>query len=64
MTPGIRVSHADLARLLQRVGYSPEVIAEIASQLPDPIDVDRDAQILERYHLTGGRLMELLGASP
>jgi hypothetical protein len=64
MTPGVRISHAELARVLQRVGYPPEAIAEIATQLPDPIDVDRDGHILERYNLTRGRLMELLGASP
>jgi hypothetical protein len=46
------------------VGYPPEVIDEIASQLADPIDVDRDSHILERYNLTRGRLMEVLGASP
>ena len=64
MTPGIRISHGEFAQLLQRVGYPPEVIEEIAAQLPDPIDVDRDAHVLGRYNLTRGRLMELLGASP
>ena len=64
MTPGIRISQAEFAQVLRRVGYAPEVIEEIATQLPDPIDVDRDAPILERYNLTSGRLMELLGASP
>jgi hypothetical protein len=64
MTPGVRISHAEFARVLRRVGYLPEVIEEITSQLADPIDVDRDSHILERYDLTRGRLMELLGASP
>jgi hypothetical protein len=64
MTPAIRISHAEFSRLLRRVGYPPEVIDEIASQLADPIDVDRDSHILERYNLTRGRLMEVLGASP
>jgi hypothetical protein len=50
--------------VLKRAGYPPEVIEEIAAQLADPIDVDRDAHILDRYNLTRGRLMEVMGASP
>ena len=50
--------------MLRRAGYSPEVIEEIAAQLADPIDVDRDAHILDRYDLKRGRLMEVMGASP
>jgi hypothetical protein len=64
MTPGVRISHAEFAGLLRRVGYPPEVIDEITAQLADPIDVDRDAQILNRYNLTRGRLMDAMGASP
>jgi hypothetical protein len=64
MTPGTRISHVEFARRLRRFGYPPEVIEEIAAQLEDPIDVDRDSQILERYNLTRGRLMEVMGASP
>ena len=62
--PGTRISHAEFARRLRRFGYPPEVIEEIAAQLEDPIDVDRDSQILERYNLTPGQLMEAMGASP
>ena len=64
MTPGTRISHAEFARRLQRFGYAPDVIEEITAQLEDPIDVDRDSQILDRYNLTRGRLMEVMGASP
>ena len=64
MTPGVRISHAEFAGLLRRVGYPPEVIDEITAQLADPIDVDRDAHILNRYNLTRGRLMDAMGASP
>ena len=64
MTSSIQLSHAEFARRLQRFGYPPDVIEEITAQLEDPIDVDRDSQILDRYNLTRGRLMELMGASP
>ena len=64
MTSSIQLSHAEFARVLRRAGYQPEVIEEIAAQLADPIDVDRDAHILDRYNLTRGRLMQVMGASP
>ena len=64
MTSSVQLSHAEFARVLKRAGYPPEVIEEIAAQLADPIDVDRDAHILDRYNLTRGRLMEVMGASP
>jgi hypothetical protein len=49
---------------MRRVGYPLEVIEEIGAQLADPIDLDRDSRILERYGLTRGRLKEVMGASP
>ena len=64
MTSSIQLSQAEFARVLKRAGYPPDVIEEIAAQLEDPIDVDRDSQILERYNLTRGRLMQVMGASP
>ena len=64
MNSGSHISHAEFARVLKRAGYPPDVIAEIAAQLADPIDVDRDAHVLDRYNLSRGRLMEVMGASP
>ncbi len=58
------ISRAELVIVLRRTGYSEDLIAEITAQLDDPIDADRDRQILERYGLTGERLMGRLGASP
>lgn len=49
---------------MRRIGVAPDVVEEIKAQLPDPIDVERDAPLLARYDLTRGRLMEILGASP
>jgi hypothetical protein len=61
--PGPR-SHEEAARLLRRAGYSDEFIREVLSQLPDPIDVQRDQQILARYGLSPERLMDRMGGSP
>jgi hypothetical protein len=58
------ISHAEFFQVMRRVGYRMDVIEEIAAQLADPIDVDRDAQVLERYGVTRGRLKEVMGASP
>jgi hypothetical protein len=60
----ITVTHEELARVLQRAGYTSDVVQELTAQLPDPVVVDRDANLLARYGVTRGRLMELMGASP
>ena len=59
-----QVSHAEFSRVLRRAGYSPAVIKEIVAQLPDPIDADRDASVLQGYGLTVGHLTDLMGGSP
>jgi len=57
-------SHKDMARVLHRAGYSGEFISEVLSQLPDPIELQRDQLILVRYGLSSERLMDRLGGSP
>jgi hypothetical protein len=57
-------SHEEAARLLRHAGYSDEFISEVLSQLPDPIDLQRDQQILARYGLSPERLMDRMGGSP
>jgi hypothetical protein len=49
---------------LRRAGYSDELINEILSQLPDPVDIRRDEEILARYGLTRERMMDRMGGSP
>jgi hypothetical protein len=39
-------------------------IGEALEQLPDPIDLQRDQEILGRYGLNPERLMDRMGASP
>jgi hypothetical protein len=57
-------SHEEAARILRRAGYSDEFIEELLSQLPDPIDLQRDEQILARYGVSRERLMDRMGGSP
>ena len=57
-------SHEEAARVFRRAGYSDEFIDEVLSQLPDPIDLQRDQQILERYGLNPERLMDRMGGGP
>lgn len=63
-TPHADRSHEEAARVLRRAGYPDEFIDEVLSQLPDPIDLQRDQQILARYGLTPERLMDRMGGSP
>jgi hypothetical protein len=53
-----------MARVMRRAGYSEEFFNEVLSQLPDPVDLRRDQQILGRYGLSSERLMDRLGGSP
>jgi hypothetical protein len=57
-------SHKEAARILRHTGYSDEFINEVLSQLPDPIELERDQPILDRYGLSPERLMEQMGGSP
>jgi hypothetical protein len=61
--PALR-SHKETARVLRRAGYSDEFISEVLGQLPDPIDLERDQELLARYGLSPERLMDRMGGSP
>jgi hypothetical protein len=62
-SPAFR-SHEEAARVLRHAGYSDEFISEVLGQLPDPIDLQRDQQVLAHYGLSPERLMERMGGSP
>lgn len=57
-------SHEEARRVLRRAGYSDEFVSEVLSELPDPIDLQRDRHIFDRYGLTTERLMDRMGGSP
>ena len=50
--------------VFRRAGFSEEVINELASQLPDPIDIDRESSLLDRYGITMETLTDRMGGSP
>jgi hypothetical protein len=64
MASQARRSHAELQQVLRRAGYSDEFVRNVLSQLPDPIDLQRDQEILARFGLSPERLMDRMGASP
>jgi hypothetical protein len=57
-------SHEEFWRVLRRAGYPDEFIREVLSELPDPIDLQRDQQVLGRHGLSAERLLDRLGGSP
>jgi antitoxin component HigA of HigAB toxin-antitoxin module len=57
-------SKAEVLRVLARVGVAEESIAQIAAQLPDPVDLHEAAQLLQTYGLTRDALISRLGGSP
>ena len=57
-------THESAAGVLRRAGHSDEFLDEVLSHLPDPIDLQRDQEILARYGLSRERLMERMGGSP
>jgi hypothetical protein len=60
---GLR-SHEEFTQVLRRAGYSEDFIVDVLGQLSDPINLQRDQQILAHYRLSSERLMDRLGGSP
>jgi hypothetical protein len=60
----MEVSRAHVISLMQRVGVQPDEIARALASLPDPVDPDRDSDLLASFGLSRKRLVELLGSSP
>jgi hypothetical protein len=59
-----RLAKSEVIYIIRRAQYTPEMIDEIAAQLPDPVDLDECASLLARYGMTRGQLMDRLGSSP
>lgn len=58
------LSKAEANKVLLRVGFSEEEIVDLFSELEDPIDVDRDAAVLEKHGISRDILEDLMGGSP
>jgi hypothetical protein len=55
---------AELTRVLERADLPDDLIEEVTGELPDLVDFDRDAAVLDRYGLTRDRLVDMMGGSP
>jgi hypothetical protein len=64
MNGRIQMPKAELARVLERADLPPDLIQEVTGELPDPVDLDRDSSVLDRYGLTRARLVDIMGGSP
>jgi hypothetical protein len=58
------LSKAEATKVLRRVGFSEERIAGVLAELDDPIDLDRDAAVLEKNGINRDVLVDLMGGSP
>jgi hypothetical protein len=59
-----KLSKDAVMAVIRRAGFTPEMIEELATQLPDPVDLDRDSNLLARYGVTRTHLSDRLGGSP
>jgi hypothetical protein len=64
MNGRIQMPKAELTRVLERADLPHDLIEEVTGELPDLVDFDRDAAVLDRHGLTRDRLVDLLGGSP
>jgi hypothetical protein len=58
------ISHAEAAQIMRRAGYSQEQIDNALGQLPDPIDTERDGNVLVKHGMPPAALMDRMGGSP
>lgn len=59
-----RRSRDDVLQVLRRLAFPDDVIAEIASKLPESVDVEEACNVLQAYGLSRDAAMSRLGASP
>jgi hypothetical protein len=57
-------SKAEAVEVLRRAGVPEETIRELMAALPDPIDMERDANLLASYGITREHLVDRMGGSP
>jgi hypothetical protein len=58
------VSHTEAKQTLRRAGYSEQRIEDVLRDIPDPIDTERDGELLFKHGLSAGILMDQMGGSP
>jgi hypothetical protein len=57
-------SKAEVVRAVRRTGVPPETIEALEAELPDPVDLDRDGDVLLAHGITTDELIDRLGGSP
>ena len=59
----MKITKQEALRMLVEIGEK-HLVGDAALTLPDEIDIDRDQNMLARFGLDPGHLMERFGASP
>jgi hypothetical protein len=57
-------SKADVFAVLRRAGEPEQTIDALDALLDDPVDLQRDADVLARHGITLDRLVDRMGGSP
>jgi hypothetical protein len=57
------ITKQEALRMLAKIGAN-DLIDDAARTLPDEIDIDRDQNLLARFGLDCGHLIDRFGASP
>lgn len=57
-------SRATVIQIMRRAGFGPECLTEAKAILPDPVDIDRDGQLLAHLGVSKDSLMDAMGGSP
>jgi uncharacterized membrane protein YebE (DUF533 family) len=55
---------AEILAVLRRAGYSEQTVAALDAELNDPVDIDRDADVLLRHGITVDGVIDRMGGSP
>jgi len=58
------LSKVEATKVFRRVGFRTRRSLASLSELDDPIDIDRDAAVLEKYGINRDVLVDLMGGSP
>jgi hypothetical protein len=54
----------EVERMLRRAGLSHDLIQDLLKDLPDLVDLDRDAAVLGQHGITRTQLTDMMGGSP
>lgn len=58
------VTKAEAKRLWRLMGVAPEEVEQLDAELPEPIDIDRDGEVLQQHGITRDNLISVMGGSP